>query len=288
MIFKNSNEEESAPEVVSVTLKNGEQTEHYSCSFAACEDPRCTCEELTVHFSLEQIDGETASPLQHSIMIDLIGKKPVDQCIESVSEESIAFSKRLFSQLNEEDFNYLGSLYLDIKIDATLKADIENIEFEFNSHAIETKGLMIALKEVIPYLPPIAATINNETCILLDKHCLSSDCDCTETNLTVISKAPTKNRADERCVVQVDYTTRSWIMVENHSMMVSLDTLKKAVEEENDPFYERLRCNHLILKTIYLNNKQRLLKKQTKSLSKPKRNDPCPCGSGNKYKKCCL
>ena len=23
-------------------------------------------------------------------------------------------------------------------------------------------------------------------------------------------------------------------------------------------------------------------------MAKPRRNDPCPCGSGNKYKKCCL
>ena len=23
-------------------------------------------------------------------------------------------------------------------------------------------------------------------------------------------------------------------------------------------------------------------------MAKPGRNDPCPCGSGNKYKKCCL
>jgi hypothetical protein len=23
-------------------------------------------------------------------------------------------------------------------------------------------------------------------------------------------------------------------------------------------------------------------------MAKPVRNDPCPCGSGNKYKKCCL
>ena len=29
-------------------------------------------------------------------------------------------------------------------------------------------------------------------------------------------------------------------------------------------------------------------KKKTSMQKKPKRNDPCPCGSGKKYKKCCM
>ncbi|WP_419658684.1 SEC-C metal-binding domain-containing protein [Desulfosarcina variabilis] len=56
--------------------------------------------------------------------------------------------------------------------------------------------------------------------------------------------------------------------------------------------YRRLRSRHTRLRKIYANCKKKNFKpepiKQESILQKVGRNDPCPCGSGKKYKKCCM
>jgi len=72
-----------------------------------------------------------------------------------------------------------------------------------------------------------------------------------------------------------------------------IDDLLAALKVEF-PFYdEQLEMRHLLLQSLYgrlkLAEYERNLRTALVTIS-PKigRNDPCPCGSGKKYKRCCL
>jgi preprotein translocase subunit SecA len=86
---------------------------------------------------------------------------------------------------------------------------------------------------------------------------------------------------------------------------VDLDTLEKNSEISLDIDFEKLYYNMLVAKADWLytlpeweniltQSKRKDIKKaynKTKTIvndQKVGRNDPCPCGSGRKYKQCCL
>jgi uncharacterized protein YecA (UPF0149 family) len=94
---------------------------------------------------------------------------------------------------------------------------------------------------------------------------------------------------EELCSVSLKYAKKSWKALEGGSLPVSLKAVRSAIEIEIPDFYERLRNRHLKLKGIYAHCKKRnFAPKQPIQVPKVGRNDPCPCGSGKKYKKCCL
>ncbi|MCL2025477.1 MAG: SEC-C metal-binding domain-containing protein [Leptospirales bacterium] len=64
------------------------------------------------------------------------------------------------------------------------------------------------------------------------------------------------------------------------------DMIKKGLTnagDESNPLRELIKLRGAEVKKMALQGKAGIIS----SASKPKRNDPCPCGSGKKYKKCC-
>ena len=63
--------------------------------------------------------------------------------------------------------------------------------------------------------------------------------------------------------------------------------------EEIDPelaehFKQIAAGNHPQVQTLHLSENEVLIGVKPSTVEKVGRNDPCPCGSGKKYKKCCI
>ena len=72
------------------------------------------------------------------------------------------------------------------------------------------------------------------------------------------------------------------------SLLDMRNTLQQKKEHDDNALYVTailLTVNLSMFNTI---RKERFMLEQERSKVKIKRNDPCPCGSGKKYKKCCL
>jgi uncharacterized protein YecA (UPF0149 family) len=68
-----------------------------------------------------------------------------------------------------------------------------------------------------------------------------------------------------------------------------LAAVRSAFEEQIPDLYEKLSVRHAKIKAIYRHCKSKHLSaQQVVSTARVGRNDPCPCGSGKKFKKCCL
>ncbi|HCX65428.1 MAG TPA: hypothetical protein DHN33_09485 [Eubacteriaceae bacterium] len=82
----------------------------------------------------------------------------------------------------------------------------------------------------------------------------------------------------------VAYTNEGFEMFEAMNRNIQEDTVKYLfnVEVKSEPVEDKRQ----VLDNIKTNKEQTEKKPVTKS-KKPGRNDPCPCGSGKKYKKCC-
>ncbi|MCK4749473.1 MAG: SEC-C domain-containing protein, partial [Bacteroidales bacterium] len=66
-------------------------------------------------------------------------------------------------------------------------------------------------------------------------------------------------------------------------------TVRSAMEKQIPDIYDRFLNRHIKLRSIYAHCKKKNFA-HAQQIHSPEvgRNDPCPCGSGEKYKKCCL
>lgn len=123
--------------------------------------------------------------------------------------------------------------------------------------------------------------------IVFDSYCVVPDCDCTETRLS-FTKETEKSSTDEDFSFTFDYKNGKV----KDRFNISSQALKEIPNEFTNEMGKILEERHKELKEKlepYIINKiENFKKKSVFRNRKVGRNEPCPCGSGKKYKKCCL
>jgi len=195
----------------------------------------------------------------------------------------------LVENFNDSDWIRLQELGIDLKHEYIMSDEFEDGEwsYEFSSQHIKDPSLTIPISDIYPRIKLFRLSIDEDEYILVDQHCKKTGCECTQVFLYVI-----KNRVQGK---MIEY---NWLTGESDSP--EYDWLIAYFIEHYDNFIARLSSRSIKVKFAYntaklkLNNKKIDLYKglpQNQRLEiKPKigRNAPCPCGSGKKYKKCCL
>jgi uncharacterized protein YchJ len=163
------------------------------------------------------------------------------------------------------------------------------IKVNFEYDEVEQNSLMYAYNDILPYGEILKVTLYEMHCIIYDQYCLKPGCSCTDTVLNIFSVDDNGEIENELSALSVKYNNRKWNTIETASSEADLKSIKSAVEQQYPDIYSKLKKRHLRLRSIYAYNKKRdYSPKQALRLPKVGRNDPCPCGSGKKYKKCCL
>src|SRR5262249_20903879 len=145
--------------------------------------------------------------------------------------------------------------------------------------------------KILPYGNRLYIDIDGRQHLLIDQHCVRVGCNCTDTYINVLPIGPDGDFGEAAGIVLLDYAGREWKEVPNEAAPGDLLSLRQRVESVFPDFYTRLAERHAKLQAIYHSCRQRHLEdKRATKIAMPKkvgRNDPCPCGSGKKYKKCC-
>jgi len=285
MVF---NEDENTGKSIATILKD-KNTETYECSFLSCKNPVCTCGSIEVALTPLQGQDQNGQPLSsHCIDIDLIEKKLNLELEHNTPPKDLEFANLFCSRLSDGDFEFLFKKHFAYKNQITETADIDSLDAIFDYEAVEQDGLMYAYNDVLPYGDQMHVIIDNEDYLIFDQFCLLPKCSCTDTVLDIVSARETREPR-ELCALKLKYAKKSWGTVDSLSPSMTLGTIRSAIEEQNPDFYKRLNIRHEKLKSIYQNCKQENFSPvQPIKTDKVGRNDPCPCGSGKKYKKCCL
>ena len=286
MVFKI---DDGSGKSIATILKDG-NTETYDCSFSSCTNPVCTCKSIEIVLTPLQDGNQNGQVLSsRRVAIDLIEKVLYASGKYKTPPEDLVFAGLFLSQLTDNDFNFLSTKQFDFKNQITEKADIDSIEGFFDYEAVERDGLMYEYNSVLPYGNQMLVNINGEDYTIFDQYCLLPKCSCTDTSLTIVSVEETNETAEELCSVTLKYGKKKWGIAEGASSPIALGAIRSAIEEQNADFYNQLHLRHKKLKAIYLNCRQKNFPPvQPVTALKVGRNDPCPCGSGKKYKKCCL
>lgn len=272
------------------TVQNGDRIEKYECVISACENPVCTCGIAYLDLIPIQVEGDNNEKLSHrKVEIDIDEKSLGYKNKKKVPKEDLEFAELFVNKLDETDFQILYERHFALKNKISEKASPDSIDAFFDYHEIEYNGLMYAYNDVLPYGDQLLLTINGKQCIILDQYCLLPKCSCTDVILNIFSIDKFGKPGEELCVVSLKYKKKKWETIEKYSPSLNLNAVKTAVEAQHPNIYKLFKKRHVKLKSIYAHSKKKHYSpKQELQLPKVGRNDPCPCGSGKKYKKCCL
>jgi len=266
----------------------GHEGECYAASLSFCPSPTCVCGIVDLSVVLERRAADSASADSKCyFQVDILNRT-LDNAGEKTSKYDRNFGKAFVSCLEEQDWALLYELYGRYKRQIYDQARDEELDTDFPESDIERDGAMMDFHEILPFAEPRAIELDGELHVLLDQYCVRMDCGCTETAVNLIAEGDGENILDEYPAVFIDYESGNWRIVERGGReKVFFSQVADTLKAGDYPGWFRDR--HSRLKSLY-----RLYKKRhpsTKCLSTGKkvgRNEPCPCGSGKKYKKCCL
>jgi hypothetical protein len=274
------------------TNSNGGQTNRCECRLSVCRNPTCRCRSVYLTFVAQPPKGgqRHGQRCKASLDLDINGVYP--EFKRTASQEEIAFSERLVAEMDAHDFRLLGHLHFMVKNQITEDAKPDTIDPHFDFTAVESSSSMQVYNDILPFGDRLLIAIDGVEHILLDQHCVRTGCDCTETYIELSPILPDGTQGAHVGTILLDYARRQWRSAPDDDPPYDLPALRQRIENAIPELYTRLSRRHSKLQAIYRHCRTRHLTamQEAKMTLRKKvgRNDLCPCGSGKKYKKCCM
>ncbi|OGV54484.1 MAG: hypothetical protein A2X45_09805 [Lentisphaerae bacterium GWF2_50_93] len=306
-------------------LPSGEERLKYKCSLSVCPNPLCNCRELTLSMNLDKELSSADGPEKATVSFDVDGNK---LNVGKTPTGDIPFARRILEHMDESDWKILWQTYYALKRGYAINTPIEDLDFDFNKiygcdYGAVDGGKMICSDDVFPFSEKLLLEINGKTCVAMPMFCLALDCKCTDAALEI----QTPEAHEFYLTVCIDYKKGVFSEYNNsqwHDKDLTKDMLASILLGVYPDLLERLQEKHRRLAKLYKisrakyfkggKNKNKwnpdapfdslgeplednwncndsfdtLAETFIREKSKIGRNDPCPCGSGKKYKKCCL
>jgi len=272
-------------------IQNMNRTETYTCEISSCKNPVCGCSVAYLTLVPVYSDVDSLETMQsHDVTIDLYKKKLGYQNDKKVPKDELKFAKLFLQQLDENDYQILNPLFFRLKNKICEEAPVDLIDVPFDFEDIEYDSAMWAYNDILPYGNQLYVKINDKSFIIYDQYCLQPKCTCTDVFLNLFPIDIKGTKGIEYCIVNMDYKKKRWEMTED-SPRINVAGVKSAIETQIPDLYSQLGKRHKKLKAIYAHNRAKNYQAANDiqaPMPKVGRNDPCPCGSGKKYKKCCM
>jgi hypothetical protein len=283
-----------------------------------CPNPCCHCQ--TLRFTCRpdaDPNGPTAATSaapSHPLRFSL---KALDRAVDTEVEtpaEALALAHAVVADLQPVDWQQWTEVFLATKRSQMKTLDLDTVTAWLPPEVERGLASMVGYVEVFPWAEELRLPLAGDTWIVDDQYCVDSDCGC-QTTILSFSRLPrvftrTKRTLRFDAVLRHDYIRdrstveeRRFRSPEAKELMAALRT---ALPDCNALFQERHRQLRRLAGRLIptgVRNARRAPRLQTsevlpeplpppplppaKAPIKPGRNDPCPCGSGRKYKKCC-
>ncbi len=264
--------------------------ESYLAYTNVCTNPVCQCNVVELQFiSTNDIVLDDKQAIAYEISLDVVSKSITQHTKGKINEN---FAHSLVKGLDEDDWEELYQHYVTKKIIASEAADLTAVDAVFPVEDIENESLLIFYSDIIPYSRQVILTVENKRYFVDDMYCVKPHCHCNEAHLLFIPYDKDSELLDtshtEEIYIVLNLKNHHWGVKERGETTISGKALMDSLFEKEgivDFYKKRYELLRLLYKkyraTHYQNNTVR-------ALEKVGRNDPCPCGSGKKYKKCCM
>jgi hypothetical protein len=294
----------------------------FSAMLDVCLNPCCPCGAIA--FQCEPLPASDAISLGGAIVpthvdfdLDVL-ERNLNTHVKS-SSAAVALGRAVVAELQPPDWEALADFFMATKRHQMETMDLATVSAEFPPEAMAGSGSMVGYVEVFPWADLWDFEFGADCWLADDQYCVRPGCGCTQTALTFFrlpKGTPSwRDKVKPEISLRYDYVSRATELIEARLRHPAAGELMQTLRAAYPVFGETLRERHRQLKQLG----RRLLRKSrrrprrvsppwedfeldaaaessrlqppapqtVRAVMRPGRNDPCPCGSGKKFKKCC-
>ncbi len=252
----------------------------HSIEIDFCKNPYCNCAIVDL-----EIRSEKDAPNTESVKI-MLDNREQDLMFDLDSNTSPFLRKKandlidfLTKGLNEDDWEllYLSSEIIKGNYIEFGEYDLDGWGFSLHEELLKEEEPFVNIIDIFAGILYISISDGVDGHTLEDYYCKKSDCDCTIVKFNLLK--------NEKKIATLEYNYATAEMSSSRYYKIISDFIF-----EYHPFVEKIQHRANMIKAVYAkapksyNSK---LRKATKQKKKVGQNEPCPCGSGEKYKNCC-
>jgi len=276
-----------------------------------CDNPCCPCSHIDFLCVPTDAAPDPQAASAHFVLDTekrSIYRAPGHQ--NSATSQSLA--EAVVKELGEAGWKYLYEFLLGIKQEQIENCNPSQLDADFPPDVLRGDATVVGYSDIFPLSVALSFTIGSERWFAVDDYCVNPDCDCSHVVLQFVSREHERRLArgmkKPPPAIFYDYKDRTFNQAQApEAHQPSLQTLLKELQGQNPGFDKEVKARHKRLKALFRGARRKYeaaedrgrpapeleptpsseLEPRIPSPSKPGRNDPCPCGSGKKYKKCC-
>jgi hypothetical protein len=257
---------------------------HYSFEAVVCQNPTCDCEQVTLKCFTEMPEVGPTAPVY--LEMDFERRQIANLEELKTNPTTRALANAVAAECGQEEWNQLRRIYWGLKRYWTEHSDLEQVEVSFPPDA--PTGAMVAYFDIFPFAKRIEFIHEQENWMVDDQYCCNPKCPCLEAALLFFRLPEKMGQGPLRPTLAVSYRYpegQATRLKPEGDPRYSEQTLLESLKETRADLDSLLATRQSLLRRLC----GRSLKKQIVHSPKSKigRNDPCPCGSGKKWKKCC-
>lgn len=241
-------------------------------NFIICDNPVCDCH--IVEFKLDDS------------IVGLDVNKRIMQTDNA--KVDLALSKKVAEVLTDGQWDALLAIYHNFKFDLTDNiSDFSKVSYDFSKLSLEEGNIFYDW--IFPNAKPFMFEHEGQFFTVVDQYCLNPDCSCKDVYLSFYIVKETDYSQQPLMSCLFDYQKNTFSSIEengplDHKLIASFRQAKPNLAL----FYKK---RHRGLRLMYVTYLEKIAHSSRAAATLPLlnigRNDPCPCGSGKKYKKCC-
>jgi hypothetical protein len=258
--------------------------EVYDCTADACGNPVCPCRTTTLVMRPRSPSGAT-----RKVGIDLDAREIDEIFRKRTAPDDLAFAEKLLGAMDGADLELISKLHSVLKNRICEEAKPSEIDAHFDFEAVEQSSALQVYNDILPFGDTFRVSVGDTEYLVLDQYCVKPRCRCTQTHLNLFPIKDDDRPVDSTGAVIVDYDAVSWNLIASEPLPCDVAEFRRIMERLSPDFYKSLRARHKKMRAIYAHCRQREIQALRRRSAGPVgRNDPCPCGSSKKYKKCCM
>jgi uncharacterized protein YchJ len=279
---------ENARECGVLVLEHGPRAgERFQFKPKVCGNPACNCKVITLACHQDSGSGAGESP-EIQLEFNCADRKvvPARPVRDELAAKSL--SEAVAAEIQESTWEDLRKFYVGAKRRYTESVNLRTVDADFPPEA--GSGATVGYYEILPYAPPIEISLAGQDWLVDDQYCVRPRCDCHYTVLSFLRPRKRNDSASttedqDLIALRFDYRTgETETLPQTTRRQPDGTEFVAALQALNPNLNQFIAERHDLLRALY---RRALSQRGARSSRKVGRNDPCPCGSGRKYKQCC-
>lgn len=274
-----------------------------------CPSPLCGC--AVVNFECAPSAASEAAPggMMH-FPLEIQKRKISLDGADRPSGDTLALAKRTVAELKDADWKALFDFLLRTKQKIVEEADSTHLDVNFPEEVMWGEGTLVGYAEIFPFANGFPFELAGQVWQIDDQYCIEPDCKCERVLLNFLplgsETQPVRDVIEDPPAAFYEYKRdRLKTVMKPAGNQPSLRALLRTAKETYPEFDSAVRKRRQQLKALFVRALSREFEPpfdepeaaadvpgvatpaSCRTSAKVGRNDPCPCGSGKKYKTCC-